>query len=191
MNPSPDLTDLLHNLLQQAPQGISEYALIDRLKEPAMGVFTADLDLSDNLVLFQTHFLLFNQLYQLREQLRARREGDLQISALRIQLLPYSSGSAELTEHDALCSYYLDWQNLQETDSGGVTQLLEGFWQRMAGQLSADERREALAVLELDEQADSETIRRQYRRLMHQHHPDKGGQHQYCQLLTQAYRKLT
>ncbi|GGO75051.1 DNA-J related domain-containing protein [Bowmanella pacifica] len=191
MNHPADFTRLLHQLLQQAPNGLSEYELIGLLKSESHAIFSPDLSLSDPLVMFQTHFVLFHQLYQLRNQLRTREEAELTISAMRIQLQPYQPRRADITAHDGLAAYYLNWDNFKQTSEADVTSLLADFWLRMRGVLSSEERSAALAVLELDEKADMPTIRRQYRRLMHLHHPDKGGDHHYCQQLSDAYRKLT
>ena len=191
MTDTPDLKGLLHRWLQQAPQGLSEYELIQRLKDPQVAVFPAALNLSDPLVLFKSHFLLFNQLYSLRDQLRLAALGELQISASCIRLLPPVSGREGMGEQDSLRDYYLNWQHFEQASRQGVSDLLDDFWRRMAGIISEDERREALAALELSEQASASDIRRQYKRLMHRHHPDKGGDGERTRELTEAYRKLT
>ncbi|MBT1063071.1 J domain-containing protein [Bowmanella sp. Y26] len=191
MSQPADFAGLLHQLLQQAPEGLSEYDLISLLKSAPHCIFASELTLSDPLVMFQTHFVLFHQLYQLRNHLRLRQQNELLISAMRIQLQPYQPGNADITAHDGLAAYYLNWDNFRQTSEADVTSLLDDFWRRMSGVLSPDERRAALAILELDDSADQAAIRRQYRRLMHLHHPDKGGDHAYCQQLSDAYRKLT
>lgn len=190
MTDTPALKSLLHNWLQKTPEGLSEYELIQRLKSPEAGIYPPSLDLSDPLVLFKSHFLLFNQLYGLRDELRRTGLGDLLISASRIQLLPATAGSPGIASQDSLRDYYLDWQHFEQSSREGVTDLLDDFWRRMAGVLSEDERREALRILELPEDADTRQIRRQYKRLMHKHHPDKGGDGQRSRALTEAYRKL-
>ena len=68
LDPSLDLPDQLLHLLRAAPDGLAEYALIQQLRA-GHSSHIPNLPLSDKLVLFRTHFLLFNALYRLREQL--------------------------------------------------------------------------------------------------------------------------
>ncbi len=91
-------TDL--QLLQAAPDGLAEYALIQQLKARHSG-HLPNLPLTDKLVLFRTHFLLFNALYRLRDQLRQAQTYLLEISPLCIRLLPYQPGT--LTVLPLLC----------------------------------------------------------------------------------------
>ena len=129
-DPGLDLPEQLHQLLRAVPEGLGEYQLIQQLKARQC-VHIPNLPLTDKLVLFRTHFLLFNALYRLRERLWATQSGYLQISALNIQLLPYQPGSAELSEHDPLRDYYLDLSQLNDTDEQDVAKLLLSFWTRM------------------------------------------------------------
>jgi DnaJ-domain-containing protein 1 len=190
MSRAPDITGPLHDILKEYPQGLSEHQLITRLKQPQVGILSARLNLADPLCLFQTHFYLFHQLYQLRNQLREQQQGDITISATRICLGPFTPGVKALGESDSLAAYYLDWDNFANTGKEDVNALLDDFWQRMAGQVPEHERRQALEVLDLPEDASVQQIRRQYRILMHKHHPDKGGNTEVTRKLNNAYRKL-
>ncbi len=58
----------LQEMLRAYPAGISEYELIRALSSAGESRFDADC-LCNNLSLFQTHFFLFHNLYQLHEQL--------------------------------------------------------------------------------------------------------------------------
>lgn len=173
LNPALDLAEQLHELLRAAPSGISEYQLIQQLKQQH-STHIPHLGLTDKLVLFRTHFLLFNALYRLRDHLWQTQAAHLQISPLCVQLLPWQPGSHELAEHDALRDYYLNLQHLRDTDEADVEKLLASFWTRMQG---GDEKRAALELFELDsEQAlNLATIKLRYRQLVSQHHPDRGG----------------
>ncbi|QKE63785.1 molecular chaperone DnaJ [Aquipseudomonas campi] len=173
LNPALDLTEQVHELLRAAPSGISEYQLIQQLKQ-RHSTHIPHLDLTDKLVLFRTHFLLFNALYLLRDRLWQTEAAHLQISPLCVQLLPWQPGSRELAEHDPLRDYYLNLQHLRDTDEADVEKLLASFWTRMQG---GDEKRAALELFELDsEQAlNLATIKLRYRQLVSQHHPDRGG----------------
>ena len=101
LDPALDLAEQLHELLRAAPAGISEFQLIQQLKA-RHSTHIPNLGLDDKLVLFRTHFLVFNALYLLRDRLWAEGSGHLQISPLHVQLLPYAGANAGLAEQDAL-----------------------------------------------------------------------------------------
>ncbi|MWV13044.1 molecular chaperone DnaJ [Pseudomonas sp. R-28-1W-6] len=173
LNPALDLADQLHELLRAAPAGISEFQLIQQLKQ-RHSTHIPHLELTDKLVLFRTHFLLFNALYRLRDRLWQAQSAHLQINPLCMQLLPWQPGSSELAEHDRLRDYYLDLQHLRDTAEADVEKLLASFWTRMQG---GDEKRAALELFELsnEQTLNLATIKLRYRQLVSQHHPDRGG----------------
>ncbi len=188
-DPDLELREQLLQLLQAAPAGLSEYQLIQALKSGHC-THIPNLPLLDKLVLFRTHFLIFNALYQLRERLWAEQRGHLLISPLCIQLQPYRVGSGELSEHDALRDYYLDLDNLRDTGEEDVERLLVSFWTRMQG------GEEKQAALELFELSDSQqplslgAIKHRYRQLVSQHHPDRGGNTERLQSINKAMEIL-
>ncbi|WP_298188821.1 DNA-J related domain-containing protein [uncultured Pseudomonas sp.] len=189
LDPSLDLCEHLHQLLSASPSGLAEYDLIQQLKARHC-THIPNLPLTDKLVLFRTHFLLFNALYRLRERLWATRSGYLQISALNIQLLPYLSGSLELSEHDPLRDYYLDMSQLRDTDEEDVATLLRSFWSRMQG---GEELQAALELFELAESPETLTpasIKQRYRQLVSLHHPDRGGSTERLQSINKAMEIL-
>jgi hypothetical protein len=189
LDPSLELTDQVLLLLQAAPAGLSEYELIQQLKS-GHSTHIPNLPLLDKLVLFRTHFLVFNALYQLREQLWGEQAGFVQISPLRVQLLPYQAGNAALVEHDHLRDYYLDLNNLRDTNEDDVEQLLASFWKRMQG---GTEKQAALELFELDayrQPLDLKTIKHRYRQLVSQHHPDRGGSTSRLQTINKAMEIL-
>ncbi|HBX54949.1 DNA-J related domain-containing protein [Pseudomonas sp. UBA2684] len=189
LDPALDLPEQLLQLLQAAPAGLGEYQLIQQLKSRHC-THIPNLPLTDKLVLFRTHFLLFNALYSLRERLWGEQAGYVQISPLCIQLLPYQAGSAELSPHDPLRDYYLDLHNLRDTDERDVAKLLASFWTRMQG------GEEKQAALELFELGDSQqplnlaAIKHRYRQLVSQHHPDRGGSTSRLQSINKAMEIL-
>ena len=188
-DPGLDLPEQLHQLLRAAPAGLGEYQLIQLLKARQC-VHIPNLPLTDKLVLFRTHFLVFNALYLLRDRLWAEGSGHLQISPLHIQLLPYASAAAGLAEQDALREYYLDLSNLRDTDEDDVERLLASFWTRMQG---SDEKRAALELFELDRSPQPltlELIKHRYRQLVSLHHPDRGGSTQRLQSINLAMEIL-
>ncbi|EZH82657.1 molecular chaperone DnaJ [Ectopseudomonas composti] len=186
--PSQDLTEQVLQLLQAAPDGIAEYTLIQQLKDRHSS-HIPNLPLADKLVLFRTHFLLFNALYRLRDQLWQQRTHLLQISPLSIRLLPYQTGSAALSERDALRDYYLDMSNLQSTDERDVERLLTSFWTRMQG---GEEKQAALELFELSDERtiDLPRIKLRYRQMVSEHHPDRGGSTERLQSINLAMEIL-
>lgn len=189
LDPSLDLCEHLHQLLSASPSGLGEYELIQQLKARHC-THIPNLPLTDKLVLFRTHFLLFNALYRLREQLWATQSGYLQISALNIQLLPYQPGNAELSEHDPLRDYYLDMSQLRDTDEEDVVKLLRSFWSRMQG---GEEQQAALELFELADSPETLTpasIKQRYRQLVSLHHPDRGGSTERLQSINKAMEIL-
>lgn len=163
---------LLREILALHPEGLSEYDLLQRLRGDARSGFAAGRS-EDHEDLFRTHFLLFHLLYRLRETLRRERAGDLEIHTLKIRWHPHADTDPQaLAQPDPLATYYLDIDNLKATTRADIERMLGRFWARFA---RFDRRGEALAVLELPEDADADSILRQYRRLAMRHHPDRGG----------------
>lgn len=188
LNPAVDLAEQLLELLQASAAGCSEYQLIQQLKERHSG-HIPNLPLTDRLVLFRTHFLLFNALYQLRDRLWQEQRAHLQISPLCTQLLPYQPASAALSHADPLRDYYLNLQHLRDTDEHDVEKLLASFWTRMQG---GDEKRAALELFELqaEPRLTISTIKHRYRQLVSLHHPDRGGSTSRLQSINQAMEIL-
>lgn len=188
----PVLLEALSSLLPLLRDGISEYELIKALQQPPWLLFEG-LDLSDSLAMFRCHFVLFNALYTISDELREQGLGELDIHTLSIRLKPVTTFDAAITKHDGLKAYYLDWANFSQTTTADVDALLNDFWQRMAGKTaSASEVNEALITLELAE-TDNLTVnlvKKQYRKLLQQHHPDKGGNTASAQAISHAYRVL-
>ncbi len=160
-------------LLRRHPAGLSEYHLLKLLRDEEPILFPR-LELNDQLGLFESHFLLYHTLYRLRDRLHDEKRATLQFSALLIELLDYRESEAALCEADPLRDYYLDMNNLDEMSRAGVAALLNDFWRRIS--MGEPERvASALQILELDSSADFNSAKTQYRRLVMQHHPDRGG----------------
>ena len=189
LDPDLELADQLLQLLQTAPAGLSEYELIQQLKN-SHSTHIPNLPLLDNLVLFRTHFLVFNALYQLRERLWDEQRAHLDIGPLCVQLQPYRAGGAGLAEHDPLRDYYLDMDNLRDTDADDVEKLLTSFWTRMQG---GEEKQAALELFELHDHRkplNLATIKHRYRQLVSLHHPDRGGNTERLQSINKAMEIL-
>jgi hypothetical protein len=182
-----DFLHQLQTLLRAHPAGLSEFELIKLLQAEGETGFEPAC-LKDNLSLFQSHFLLFHSLYCLADQLAAHPEWRLMINPLCIQLLPAARlNKSELAAPGALRSYYLDLDNLENTDAAAVEELLDQFWQRF---LRNDERSAALDTLGLSDPVDWPTIKDTHRRLAMTHHPDRGGDEARLQEINAAMQIL-
>ncbi|AVP86174.1 DNA-J related domain-containing protein [Aeromonas hydrophila] len=167
--PNPLLAPLL-TLLRQASGSYKVHELLAELRRQEV---IPPLSGDEQLQLFRLNFLIMNALYQLQAELHG--EGWwLVISTLDIRLEPLSTreGASALTRGEALRSYYLDWQVFWQTDREEVEALLGSFWRAC----ERDEHRaEALTLFALPTGAQPDAIRRRWRELALQHHPDRGG----------------
>jgi hypothetical protein len=208
----PSLHGVLESLLLSHPTGVSEYDLLkclqgaykQRSQQVGEGInasprdLFSSLNLNDLLSLFQTHFVLFNGLYRLRQIWRKEHIGDIGIHTLNILPLPYNeqtTGSG-LTNSDPLAEYYLDWNNLIGTSEAKVDSLLSSFWQQFYAvetdlganaKVNQTKLEESYTLLEVEFNAPLKDVKRQYLRLIHQYHPDKGGDTEAAQSLQAAY----
>lgn len=187
------LSAALSELLESEPRW-TEHQLIERLQQPPYQLFEAEA-LRDPLSLFQTHFIVFHCLYRLQRQWRAAQHAELSIHTLAVERGAWQAGEEGLAEADPLADYYLDLNQLAETSTDDVNRLLDDFWDKMgaspaavAPSLSLDKACEIMAV-ELPLNATE--LKRQYRRLVHQHHPDKGGSVAMMQQVKKAYQRLS
>ncbi len=181
----PALAGKLASLLEAHPHGIDEFSLIRLLAESFPDSLFAQPDaLRDPLKMFRAHFLLFHTLYRLADEF-AGQGLQLHISALRIALEPRSAAMPALALGDPLRSYYFDWRQWGDTREADVKRMLGDFF---AGMCIPDaEVQAALGVLELSAPAEPGLVRRQYRRLVSLHHPDRGGDTETTQRINDAY----
>lgn len=143
----------------------------------------------DALGLFRTNFLLMNGLYLLQQLLYG--QGDwLAVHPLDLHIARGQAGLSGLQAPDPLRDYYLDWQNLWQTEEAEVTALLAGFWQAFCRQVEPAARQAALAVLALPPSASQADIRRRWKVLALAHHPDRGGEVGRFQAIELAWRTL-
>lgn len=175
----------------------TEYELIQALKAEPYVIFDEQA-LSDTQALFETHFILFHCLYLIREEWHKHTE--LEIYTLEIKAKPRTTDLDNaahvnaLQAQDPLASYYLDWSNFTETTQQNVEQLLNDFWSRMTG---STRKRQSMALdeawqqLELAPTSDMGEVKRQYRKRVHQCHPDKGGSVSEMQAIQVAYQRIT
>ena len=166
----------LFEVLQEAGQEWKVHTLSSHLIEK--GLLT-QLDESPDKDLFKRNFLIMNALYQLQTELHP--EQWLQVEAMNIQLfsLAETEGSTQAidTTHP-LREYYLEWTNYQ-VEEDEVKRLLNEFWSNYRRYLGGSravasmDRIQALKLFGLSESATGKDIRKQWRKLAMQHHPDR------------------
>ncbi|MFT7412737.1 MAG: DnaJ-domain-containing protein 1 [Paraglaciecola sp.] len=188
------LQPILHEILFTCNDGMSEYALFNRLKSPPYELFTTEA-LRDPLSLFQSHFILFNALYQLRDTWLRNKTGVLEIHCSCIRHNPWEAGKSGVITQDTLRTYYLDWTNLRDTDQSQVEALLDSFWLAFSGMPSQVQdnnmtQQRASDLLNLTTPYSSQQLKQQYRKMLHKHHPDKGGSNAQTVQLHNAYERL-
>ena len=182
------LGEVMLEHLRAHPEGRNEVELMAAARAAGVAGYGERPPPGDTLALFRAHFILFHALYRLRERLAAERRWGVEIHCMKTRLLPSGDGGGSgIGRHDPLRDYYLDLDQLAHTDREEVDALLAGFWQRVGAH---DQRAEALAVLELEEPAGLDEIKRQYRRLASRHHPDRGGDKGRLQAINAAMETL-
>ena len=134
------------------------------------------LDTDPNQDLFKRNFVLMNSLYTLQTELI---EDDIYLHIDSMDI--YLANKEQAPElNTSLRSYYLDWQNYQ-TDNEEIEALLDSFWQRYTqsihhpqNTLSKPYLDELCLQWQLTQPLEEKAIRRRWRQLAIQYHPDKG-----------------
>ncbi|MDX5152192.1 MAG: DNA-J related domain-containing protein [Acidiferrobacterales bacterium] len=182
--PLGDFEKILLDFLSTKSNGTSEYDLIQFLREQDLfSLDSGELLSSDSLVMFRIHFIVFHTLYRLRDRVRQQGLNDIDLNPVCIRLLHYQNNESALIEYDALYEYYMDTENLENTGSEDVDEMLQRFWLRLD---NSERRAEALKELELNDPVSDDAIRKQYRRLAMKHHPDRGGEREKLQRINAA-----
>lgn len=185
---------ILQDILLNRKDGVSEYELFAILKSPPYEVFSSEA-LSDPLSLFQNHFILFNALYQLQDTWLINKIGLLDIHYSGILHKPWHAGLNGVVTEDKLRTYYLEWTNLSDTNQSQVEALLESFWSAFSGmpnQIQDNDmsQQQALDLLNITFPFSEKRLKLQFRRMLHKHHPDKGGNNSQTVQLYNAYDRL-
>ena len=171
--------------MRQHPAGLSEFEIIQDLREKLDFLQHTE---HNPWQLFHLHFLVFHSLYQLQVELASNQSGYLHISPLQILLTDYEENHGQnLAEQDKVRDFYLDINNLTDTSEDDVYSMLANFWNEMGRR---DGREQALEMLGLSDPVDNQKIRQRYRKLVMQHHPDRGGDQVLLQDINHAMRTL-
>lgn len=180
--------DALDALLSEHPTGLREIELIDLLDRHYPQVFPKP-DLSDQLILFQHHFMLRHSLYVLQGQLAESGQSQLSITPVKItKTLVAADNEALPEEYDGVRDYYLDLKNLAKESHESVEKMLQDFWVALA---KYEHQPEALAVLGLTGNESDQERKQVYKKLVQQHHPDKGGDAETFREIQTAWESLT
>ncbi len=187
--------DIEQHLLSN-PQ-CSEYAIITHLQ--SLGRLGKNV-LSTPLSLFRCHFLIHNALYRLQYLALSHKRYQISISSINITLTPFNihalentalSGSGELSGQSKLGLFYLDLTQLNQTQEQDVNRLLDQFWKNF---YNPQQKIQALNTLNIHHNEhgniDFKGIKKQYRRLVMQHHPDRGGEASQLIAIQQAMQCL-
>jgi len=179
------------SILEVSDKGISEFELLRQLESEAP-IFD-ELGSDPDLKLFRKHFLIMNALYQLQRKLWQEDEVRLCISPLKIhfeaavQIEKSQSSEVEDGVEAKLAAYYLDWNEYDNTDAEDVAALLKGFYNKL---FNRDDTKKALKLLGIKENSTKTEIKRAYRLLVRNAHPDKGGDAKKFIKLRKAYEHL-
>ncbi|OEF11006.1 DNA-J related domain-containing protein [Aliivibrio logei] len=183
----------LFEVLQELNQAWKVHTLSAYLIEKGL---LKQLDESVDKDLFKRNFLIMNALYQL--QIELYPEQWLQVEAMNIQLfseLETKNNQQTIDTAHPLREYYLDWINYQ-VEEGEVQRLLNEFWnnyRRYLGGTNASsmDRIQALKRFGLSESATEKEIRKQWRKLAMQHHPDReSGNAEQFRVMCEAWNVL-
>lgn len=178
----------LLGLLQSSNRSWKINHLMEELQQKEiMPLFNKE---DNNTVLFKKNFLIMNALYQLQQLLLP--EYYLQVKAMDICLFSLLTKNnlpqkIEQQQDSALANYYLNWQNY-DTSIDVIQQLLNSFWQRYSHYIGTDcqlpSRQQALKIFELNQESTANEIRKQWRKLALQYHPDRpfGDQQRFIKI---------
>ncbi len=174
---------IIIEILKKSNNSIQEYKLIKKLQEKDI---IQNFAYNNSQELYKIHFILFNQLYKLRDKLILNKDGILEIQSTRISIKSYRKGKEDIVEIDLLESFYRDMTNLK-IDSHELDDLLNQFWKKI---YFSNKKKKALEILNLEENIDFELIKKRYKNLVNLHHPDCGGDVKIMQEINEAMNIL-
>ncbi|MDP4534847.1 DNA-J related domain-containing protein [Alkalimonas collagenimarina] len=187
--PEPQLRLLrgqLEAIVLQSNEVQTEQSLLQKL-----GLHLTSAPSDPQLALFQRHFIVQHLLYQLQLQWAEQQFAWLEIGLAKVQLHTYQA--QQPTEYDqGRAGYYLDWQHFYQMSSATLEQQLDDFWRYVQRPAEADplSLQQACQVLQLSWPCSLLQLKRQYRSLALQYHPDRGGDGEQFLQVRQAYQRL-
>uniref|UniRef100_A0A486XSC5 DnaJ-related protein n=1 Tax=Rheinheimera sp. BAL341 TaxID=1708203 RepID=A0A486XSC5_9GAMM len=153
----------------------------------------SEAELSADLARFQQHFVLYHLLYRVQADLFALGQGYLCIELARVRLVTCSNAT-EQPEDSSRRRYYQHWPNFYLMTEQLLEQQLDAFWQYFASGKTASlvqlSDSDAIALLQLEPKFTLVQLKKAYRILALQHHPDRGGSASQFIALRQAYQQL-
>jgi len=178
-----------------------------------------DISHTDTLMLYQNHFLLFHLLYRLQDEFY--KEGKyLFVHFMRTILVPYpENGQCRFFEDmpgyfckaacrpdQSYCNFhtnilgdtaleelsikyfYLDKQNFYKLDEETAKAFINGTWEILT---HYKEYKKSFEILGIPKTSDLKFIKKRFRRLAKQYHPDHGAQsREKFQEINNAYQLL-
>lgn len=177
---------------------ISEAQLLSDIRRwPAWQTLFTAQSANHSTMLYQQHVLLFHLLLRCQASMLGYR---LQLDSATLRLYATSAAAAcvepgALALNDGLPEALLDfyrapWLELSAVPAD-IAEQWQQFWQycQKPG-LEAMQLQQALVCLGLSQLPARDELKKRYRQLCHQAHPDKGGAHQDFVSLQQAYQLL-
>jgi DnaJ-domain-containing protein 1 len=170
----------------------TEFELIKTLEQSQL---LPEAPENSELALFQKHFIVRNALYRWREELRESGETLLLgLSDIELGVLARGEDGMPQTDTgaDKLAEFYLDWQNFESHGEAQVEDLLNTFWRDFARYqiVAAGEVEAALKQLGLQLPVSLEQLKKQYKKLAQQRHPDRGGVSEEFVRISEAYQTV-
>ncbi len=162
----------------------AEYQLINYIDKRRPEFFES---IGNSPSLYKKHFYLFHHLYKLDASILGDRL-KLSISATKLAVYIKDSFSSEIAETDALGDFYGDIKNIDLSDIE-VHEMMSQFWVKY---LAIEKKAEALSIFGFN-QGDSinlQVIKRRYKQLVNQSHPDKGGDAEQFVKIKNAMKQL-
>lgn len=172
-----------------------ESNLIKQLQQPPYQLLP-HYQLDDSFALFQIHFILYHSLYQLKLACGQNQTANLTMGLASINVQPWQQQNPDLTNQslankDKLQDYYLDLNNLIDTQAQDVESMLERFWKQIKKPLaSAAELTQAQSILKVSSDINLAKLKAAYKAQCLQHHPDRGGSKADLQQINKAYQIL-
>ncbi len=178
-------------LLSAKKSSISELDLIRKLQQAPFLLFP-DFSFTDSFSLFQVHFALYNALYRLQSELLTQQTYIIEIELSRINIQPYTSiNSLQIAQLQPLREYYLDWRNFSQTKANDVDDMLNDFWRKMSAYgTEGDDISRAHNILGTHNALSKQEIKKAYKVLSVNAHPDKGGSVKQFQQILWAWQLL-